>query len=59
MITHIFFARGLIYSKLIDSQSLIVDLGANLGQFGPEIGREFNCRCCALQAVPSMYFEIK
>ena len=48
-----------IYSKLIDSQSLIIDLGANVGQFSQEINREFNCRCYALEAVPSVYAQIR
>ncbi len=26
-----------IYTKLIDSQSLVIDLGANVGQFSEEI----------------------
>ncbi|MEG3862990.1 FkbM family methyltransferase [Microcoleus sp. herbarium12] len=47
-----------IYTKLIDSQSLVIDLGANVGQFSQEISREFNCRCYALEAVPAVYSQI-
>ena len=47
-----------IYSKILDSDSLVIDLGANLGQFSEAITREFNCRCCAIEAVPSVYSQL-
>ena len=47
-----------IYAKLIDSQSLVIDLGANVGQFSAEINREFNCKCYAIEAVPAVYSQI-
>lgn len=37
----------IIYSKILASDSLSIDLGANLGQFSEAITREFNCRCYA------------
>lgn len=47
-----------IYTKSINSQSLVIDLGANVGQFSEEISREFNCRCYAIEAVPAVYSQI-
>ena len=47
-----------IYSKILDSDSLVIDLGANLGQFSEAITREFNCRCYAIEAVPSVYSQL-
>ncbi len=48
----------IIYTKLIDFQSLVIDLGANVGQFSGEISREFNCRCYSIEAVPAVYSQI-
>lgn len=39
-----------IYSKILGSDSLVIDLGANVGQFSEAITREFNCRCYAIEA---------
>ncbi|MEG3960355.1 FkbM family methyltransferase [Microcoleus sp. herbarium2] len=47
-----------IYSKILDSDSLVIDLGANVGQFSEAITREFNCRCYAIEAVHSVYSQI-
>jgi FkbM family methyltransferase len=48
-----------LYSKIIDSESLVIDLGANVGQFSEGITSEFNCQCYALEAVPAVYAQIK
>lgn len=48
-----------LYSKIIDSDSLVIDLGANVGQFSAAIAREFNCVCYALEAVPALYAQIE
>jgi FkbM family methyltransferase len=47
-----------IYSKILDSDSLVIDLGANVGQFIEAITREFKCRCYAIEAVPSVYSQL-
>ena len=47
-----------IYSKILDSDSLVIDLGANVGQFSEAITREFNCTCYAIEAVPSVYSQL-
>lgn len=47
-----------IYSKILDSDSLVIDLGANVGQFSEAITREFNIRCYAIEPVPSVYSQI-
>jgi hypothetical protein len=43
-----------IYSKILPSDSLVIDLGANFGQFNEAISREFNCTCYAIEAVTSV-----
>ncbi len=47
-----------IYTKILDSDSLVIDLGANVGQFSEAITRELNCRCYAIEAVPSVYSQL-
>ncbi|MGB3265782.1 MAG: FkbM family methyltransferase [Microcoleus sp.] len=47
-----------IYSKILDSDSFVIDLGANVGQFTEAITREFNCSCYAIEAVPSVYSQL-
>ncbi len=46
------------YTKIISSNSIIVDLGAHFAQFSHEISSYFNCRCYAVEALPSLYTEI-
>jgi FkbM family methyltransferase len=36
----------------------VIDLGANVGQFSEAITHEFNCRCYAIEAVPSVYSQL-
>jgi len=52
------FKTHTIYSKILESDSLVIDLGANVGQFSEAITREFNCRCYAIEAVPSVYSQL-
>jgi FkbM family methyltransferase len=47
-----------IYSKILGSDSLVIDLGANIGQFSEAITRAFNCRCYAIEAVTSVYSHL-
>jgi hypothetical protein len=47
-----------LYSKILESDSLAIDLGANVGQFSEAIIREFTCRCYAIEAVPSVYSQL-
>lgn len=47
-----------LYSKIINSDSLVLDLGANVGQFSEGITHEFNCCCYAIEAVPAVYSQI-
>jgi len=47
-----------IYSKILGSDSLVIDLGANVGQFSEAIIREFNCTCYAIEAVPFVYSQL-
>ena len=49
---HHFYARG------IDQNSLVVDLGANKGDFSSQISQTFGCKCYALEASPSLYNAI-
>ncbi|MEG4632946.1 FkbM family methyltransferase [Microcoleus sp. AR_TQ3_B6] len=47
-----------IYSKILKSDSLVIDLGAQVGQFSEAITRAFNCRRYAIEAVPSVYSQL-
>lgn len=42
------------YANLINSDSIIVDLGSHVGQFSSEISEIFSCRCYAVEAMPSL-----
>jgi FkbM family methyltransferase len=46
--THTFFAGSLTL------QSVVVDLGANVGAFADELNRRFDCRCLAVEALPDL-----
>jgi len=46
------------YTKIISSNSVIVDLGAHLAQFSHEISNDFKCKCYAVEVLPSLYTEI-
>ncbi|NJK70039.1 MAG: FkbM family methyltransferase [Microcoleus sp. CSU_2_2] len=48
-----------LYSKIIDSDSLVIDLGANVGQFSEGITSAYQCQCYALEAVPAVYSQIQ
>ena len=46
--THTFYSGGL------DTRSVIVDLGANVGEFAGEMTQKFDCRCLAVEALPDL-----
>jgi len=46
------------YTKAISPNSIVVDLGAHLAQFSHEISDNFNCKCYAVEALPSLYEQI-
>lgn len=46
------------YAELINSDSVVVDLGSHLGQFSSEITKSFGCKCYAVEALPSLYEKI-
>jgi FkbM family methyltransferase len=48
-----------ILSKELSEQSVIIDLGANIGRFSHAMLREFNCRCIAVEANPRMSSQIQ
>ncbi len=47
------------YQPAINQESIIVDLGANLGDFSEQISKEFGCRCFAVEANPDNFNKIK
>jgi FkbM family methyltransferase len=49
---HHFFAAP------IDAQSIVVDLGAHLGEFSTEISRRFGCRCYGAEPHPGLFSRI-
>ncbi|MBW4545025.1 MAG: FkbM family methyltransferase [Symplocastrum torsivum CPER-KK1] len=46
------------YANLINSDSIVLDLGAHLGQFSSEVSDIFGCCCYAVEALPSLYNKI-
>jgi FkbM family methyltransferase len=46
------------YTKIINSESNVIDLGANVGQFAHEMVKIFGCSCYAVEAVPDVYSKI-
>src|SRR5215472_12909282 len=45
-------------STRIGSQSIVVDLGAHLGEFSTEISRRFGCRCYGAEPHPLLHSRI-
>jgi FkbM family methyltransferase len=46
------------YANLINSESVVIDLGSHLGQFSSEVSSIFGCHCYAVEALPSLYKQI-
>jgi FkbM family methyltransferase len=46
-------------STPIDTESIVVDLGAHLGEFSAEISRRFGCRCYGAEPHPLSYSRIR
>ncbi|WP_158516592.1 FkbM family methyltransferase [Scytonema hofmannii] len=47
------------YANLIKSDSVVIDLGAHLGQFSHEVSQLFGCQCYAVEALPSLHKKIQ
>jgi FkbM family methyltransferase len=43
-----------IHPRFLDRESIVLDLGANRGEFAQQIIRRFGCRCYAVEANPAM-----
>jgi FkbM family methyltransferase len=48
-----------IYTTPLSADSVVVDLGANVGDFTREMNRRFGCQCYAVEANPSMVAQIE
>jgi len=48
-----------IYTKPIGDGYVVVDLGANIGQFTEEMNERFGCICYAIEPIPELYSQIK
>lgn len=46
------------YANLLNSNSIVVDLGSHLGEFSRETSNLFGCKCYAVEALPSLYSKI-
>ncbi|NET07880.1 MAG: FkbM family methyltransferase [Symploca sp. SIO2B6] len=46
------------YANLINSNSVVVDLGSHLGQFSHQVSNLFKCQCYAVEALPSLHQKI-
>ena len=47
------------YAGAISKDSVVVDLGAHLGEFATVIHRLFGCQCYAVEAFPALYTRIR
>jgi FkbM family methyltransferase len=47
------------HPRFINSDSVILDLGANLGRFSHSMIKRFGCRCYAVEASPDIYDRIE
>ena len=47
------------YGVAITNDSVVIDLGANVGQFAEEISEKFHCICYALEPLPNLFSQIK
>ncbi|MHB1688297.1 MAG: FkbM family methyltransferase [Ignavibacteriaceae bacterium] len=46
------------YTGLVNSESVIFDLGAHKGEFSSEISNGFGCKCHLVEALPSLFSQI-
>ena len=47
------------YTSLLNQKAVVVDLGANVGQFSSQVSGMFGCHCYAVEAFPVNYDQIK
>lgn len=47
-----------IYTRPLGPDSVVVDLGANVGEFTREMNRRFDCACYSVEAMPNLFAEI-
>jgi FkbM family methyltransferase len=43
-----------IHTRFLDARSVVIDLGANRGEFARQIIRRFGCRCLSVEANPAL-----
>src|ERR1041384_3039204 len=43
-----------IHPRFLDAESVVLDLGADRGEFAHQIIQRFGCRCYAVEANPAM-----
>lgn len=47
------------HAGFIDADSIVIDLGAHVGEFSHKMSDRFGCRCYAIEPVPVLYSQIK
>ena len=47
-----------LYTRPLGPDSVVVDLGANVGQFSEGMYERFGCNCYAVEAMPNLFEEI-
>jgi FkbM family methyltransferase len=53
------FSGHTFIPSLLGPDALVVDLGANEGEFIMKVQKQFGCRCCAVEPTPSLYSNLK
>jgi len=46
------------YAPMLNRNSIVVDLGAHVGEFAQYVSASFGCRCYAVEASPELYARI-
>lgn len=47
------------YGAALNQDSIVVDLGANIGEFSYQVSNHFGCKCYAVEPSPSEYAKIQ
>jgi FkbM family methyltransferase len=56
--SHVTGCRDHHFLNCLDTQSLVIDLGAHKGEFSTQISGNFGCRCISVEANPQLFEKI-
>ncbi|RKP52440.1 FkbM family methyltransferase [Trinickia fusca] len=47
------------FNRFVDQNSIVVDLGANIGRFSSEMARQYGCACFAIEPNPECFAQLR